>query len=94
MPTKKRRYMITGDERVEAALRRRRGSFPPGTPSSKILASLIEAGDEALEREEEREAASEAHRRAAAARLAERFQRPDGFDREALAEASALWLRE
>src|ERR1700739_3932952 len=30
VPTKKRRYTITGDDRIERALRRRRRSFPPG----------------------------------------------------------------
>lgn len=34
----------------------------------------------------------ERRRQAAAERLIERFRRPDGFDYQALAEASTLWL--
>lgn len=94
VPTKKHRYTITGDEQVEFALRRGRRRFPPGTPDSRILASLVSKGDEALEREREAEADHEQRRRAAADRLAERFRRPDGFDYGALAEASGRWLRE
>jgi hypothetical protein len=94
VPTKKRRYTITGDERIEGALRRRRRSFPPGTPDSKILASLVREGDEALERESQAEADYEQRRRLAAKRLADRFRRPDGLDYPALGEASAVWLGE
>jgi transposase len=93
VPTKKHRYTITGDEQVEFALRRGRRRFPPGTPDSRILASLVSKGDEALEREREAGADHEQRRRAAADRLAERFRRPDGFDYGALAEASGRWLR-
>lgn len=93
MPTKKHRYTITGDEHLESALRRGRRRFPPGTPDSRILASLVSKGDEALEREQEAEAELEQRRLAAADRLAERFRRPDGFDYGALAEASGQWLR-
>ncbi|HUO71954.1 MAG TPA: hypothetical protein VMU39_14375 [Solirubrobacteraceae bacterium] len=94
MPTKKHRYTITGDEDIESALRRGRRRFPPGTPDSRILASLVSKGDEAAEREREAETEHEQRRRAAADRLAERFRRPDGFDYGALAEASDRWLRE
>lgn len=94
VPTKKHRYTITGDEPVEFALRRGRCRFPPGTSDSRILASLVSKGDEALEREREAEADHEQRRRAAADRLAERFRRPDGFDYGAFAEASGRWLRE
>lgn len=94
MPTKKHRYIITGDEKVEIALRRGRRSFPSGTPNSKILAALISKGEEALERESEAEGDYERRRRAAAERLADRFRRADGLDSAALAEASAQWLRE
>lgn len=93
MPTKKHRYTITGDERIERALRRRRRGFPPGTPDSKILAALVREGDEALERQSHASRDYEQHRRAAAERLADRFQRPDGLDYAALGEASARWLR-
>jgi predicted nucleotidyltransferase len=48
VPTKKHRYTITSDERVEFALRRSRSSFPPGTSDSKILAALVRKGEEAL----------------------------------------------
>lgn len=92
MPTKKHRYIITGDDRVESALRRGRRRFPPGTPDSRILVALVSKGDEALEREAESD--SEQRRRAAAERLAERFQRPDGLDYTALGEASGRWLRD
>ncbi len=94
VPTKKHRYTITGDERVEAALRRSRRSFPPATPDSKILAALVSKGEEALERERQGESDYEQRRRDAAERLAERFRRPDGLDFRALAEASGRWLRE
>jgi hypothetical protein len=94
MPTKKHRYTITGDERVESALRRGRRHFAPGTPDSKILAVLVSKGDEALDRDREAEHEHERRRRAAAQRLAARFRRPDGFDYGALAEASGRWLRE
>jgi hypothetical protein len=93
VPTKKHRYTITGDERVESALRRGRRRFPPGTPDSRILAALVRKGDEAVERERKAEAEHEQRRRAAADRLAERFRSPDGFDHGALAEASGRWLR-
>jgi hypothetical protein len=94
VPTKKHRYIITSDQKVELALRRGRRRFPPGTPNSKILAALISKGEETLERESLAEADNERRRRAAAERLAERFRRADGLDRAALAEASAQWLRE
>jgi len=93
VPTKKHRYTITGDERVESALRRGRRRFPPGTPDSRILAELVGKGDEASQREREVEADREHRRSVAADRLAERFRRPDGFDYRALAEASGRWLR-
>ena len=93
VPTKKHRYTITGDEQVESVLRRGRRHFPPGTPDSRILASLVGKGDEALERERAADAEHEQRRRAAADRLAERFRRPDGFDYGALAKASGRWLR-
>ncbi len=94
MPTKKHRYIITGDQKVEFALRRGRRRFPPGTPNSKILAALISKGEEALEQESLTEEDNERRRRAAAERLADRFRRADGLDRAALADASAQWLRE
>jgi transposase len=94
VPTKRRRYTITGDEQVESALRRGRHRFPPGMPDSRILAVLVSKGDQALERERQAEAEHEHRRRAAADRLAERFRSPDGFDYSALAEASGRWLRE
>jgi hypothetical protein len=93
VPTKKHRYIVTGDEKVELALRRSRRGFPPGTPTSKILAALISKGDEALERETQVEGDYEQRRRAAARRLADRFREPEGLDYAALAEASAQWLR-
>jgi hypothetical protein len=40
----------------------------------------------------ERLAEYERRRQAAAVRLIERFRRPDGFDYQALGEASTLWL--
>ena len=92
MPTKKHRYTITGDEKVEFALRRSRRSFPPGTSDSKILAALVGKGEEALERESQAEDDYERRRRAAAKRLAERFRQPEGLDYAALREASARWL--
>lgn len=94
MPTKKHRYTITADEEVESALERRRRTFPPGTPDSKVLAALVTKGDEAFEREEQAKTDGEERRRAAAKRLADRFRRPDGFDHAALTEASALWFHE
>lgn len=93
MPTKRHRYTITGDERIERALRRRRRSFPPGTPDSKILASLVATGDEALEHASQAESDYERRRQAAVTRLADRFRRPQGLDYAALGEASARWLR-
>jgi hypothetical protein len=93
MPTKKRRYTITSDEKVEFALRRSRRSFPPGTSDSKILATLVSKGEEALERGSRAEEDYEQCRRAAAGRLADRFRRPGGLDYVALREASAQWQR-
>jgi hypothetical protein len=93
VPTKKHRYTITADDRVELALRRGRRSFPPGTSDSRILAALVSKGEEALERESRAQADYEQQRRAAAERLAKRFSRAKGFDHVALAEASAQWLR-
>jgi hypothetical protein len=93
VPTKKRRYTITSDEKVESALRRGRRSFPPGTSDSKILAALVSKGDEALERGSQAEEDYERRRRAAARRLADRFQRPGGLDYAALRDASAQWQR-
>lgn len=93
MPTKKRRYTITSDEKVEFALRRSRRSFPPGTSDSKILAALVSEGEEALRRGRQAEEDSEQRRRASAKRLADRFRQPDGLDYAALREASAQWQR-
>ncbi|HEY7961514.1 MAG TPA: hypothetical protein VID29_06290 [Solirubrobacteraceae bacterium] len=93
MPTQKRRYTITSDERVEVALRRSRRSFPPGTSDSKILAALVSKGEEALAQEDRAEADYEQRRRAAARRLAARFRQPEGLDYAALREASAQWQR-
>ena len=93
MPTKKHRYTITSNEKLEFALRRRRRSFPPGTSDSKILAALVDKGVEALEQESRATEDYEQRRRAAARRLADRFRRPEGLDRAALHEASAQWLR-
>jgi hypothetical protein len=93
MPTKKHRYTITGDEKVELALRRGRRGFPPGTSDSKILAALVAKGEEALKRESKAEEDYEQRRRAAAKRLADRFRRPEGLDYAALREASARWQR-
>jgi hypothetical protein len=93
VPTKKRRYTITSDEKVEFALRRSRRSFPPGTSDSKILAALVGKGEEALMREGQAEDDYEQRRRAAAKRLADRFRRPEGLDYAALREASAQWQR-
>jgi hypothetical protein len=93
MPTKKRRYTITSDEKVEVALRRSRRSFPPGTSDSKILAALVSKGEEALEQGSQAEEDYEQRQRAAAKRLADRFRRPEGFDYAALREASAQWQR-
>jgi hypothetical protein len=92
MPTKKHRYTVTSDEKVEFALRRSRHSFPPGTSDSKILAALVSKGEEALKRESQAEADYEQRRRAAAKRLAERFRQPEGLDYAALREASVRWL--
>jgi len=92
MPTKKHRYTITSDEKVEFALRRSRRSFPPGTSDSKILAALVGKGEEALKRESQAEDDYEQRRRAAAKRLANRFRQPEGLDYAALREASARWL--
>ncbi len=92
MPTKKRRYTITSDEKVEFALRRSRRSFPSGTSDSKILAALVGKGEEALERESQAEDDYEQRRRAAAKRLANRFRQPEGLDYAALREASVRWL--
>lgn len=94
MPTKKHRYTITSDEKVELALRRSRRNFPPGTSDSKILAALVGKGEEAIRQESEAEDAYEQRRRAAAKRLAARFRQPEGLDYEALSEASVRWLRE
>ena len=93
MPTKKHRYTITSDEKVEFALRRSRRSFPPGTSDSKILAALVSKGEEALKQGSQAEEDYEQRRRAAAKRLGDRFRRPDGLDHAALREASARWLR-
>jgi hypothetical protein len=93
VPTKKHRYTITSNEKVELALRRSRRCFPPGTSDSKILTILVNKGDEALEMESQAEAAYEQRRRAAAKRLADRFRQPEGLDYAALHEASAQWLR-
>jgi hypothetical protein len=93
MPTKKHRYTITSDDKVELALRRGRRSFPPGTSDSKILAALVSKGEEALMRGSEAEVAYEQRRRAAARRLADRFRQPEGLDYAALREASAQWQR-
>lgn len=92
MPTKKHRYTITSDEKVEFALRRSRRSFPPGTSDSKILAALVGKGEEALKQESQAEDDYEQRRRAAAKRLAIRFRQPEGLDYAALREASARWL--
>jgi hypothetical protein len=78
---------------IAGGLGRGWAGFPPGTPDSRILASLVSKGDEALERERAAGAEHEQRRRAAADRLAERPRRPDGFDYGALAEASGRWLR-
>lgn len=93
MPTKKRRYTITSDEKVELALRRSRRSFPPGTSDSKILAALVSKGEEALRLGSQAEEDYEQRRLAAAKRLADRFRRPEGLDYMALREASAQWQR-
>jgi hypothetical protein len=93
VPTKKRRYTITSDEKVEFALRRSRRSFPPGTSDSKILAALVRKGDEALEQGSQAAEDYEHRRRAAAERLADRFRRPEGLDYVALREAAAQWQR-
>jgi hypothetical protein len=93
MPTKKHRYTITSDEKVEFALRRSRRSFPAGTSDSKILAALVSKGEAALEQESQAEGDYEQRRRAAAERLADRFRRPEGLDYAALREASAQWQR-
>jgi hypothetical protein len=93
VPTKKHRYTITSDEKVEFALRRSRRSFPPGTSDSKILAALVSKGNDALERESQAAEDYEQRRRAAAKHLADRFRRPEGLDYAALREASARWLR-
>jgi hypothetical protein len=93
MPTKKRRYTITSDEKVEFALRRSRRSFPTGTSDSKILAALVSKGEEALRQGSQAEEDYEQRRRAAAKRLADRFGRPEGLDYAALREASTQWQR-
>jgi hypothetical protein len=93
MPTKKRRYTITSDEKVEFALLRSRRSFPPGTSDSKILAALVTKGEEALKQGNQAEEDYEQRRRAAAKRLADRFRRSEGLDYAALREASAQWQR-
>jgi hypothetical protein len=92
VPTKKHRYTITSDEKVEFALRQSRRSFPPGTSDSRILAALVSKGEDALRRESQAEADYEQRRRAAAQRLADRFRQPEGLDYAALREASARWL--
>jgi hypothetical protein len=92
MPTKKHRYTITSDKKVESALRRSRRSFPPGTSDSKILAALVGKGEEALRRESQAEDDYEQRRRTAAKRLANRFRQPEGLDYAALREASVRWL--
>jgi hypothetical protein len=93
MPTKKHRYTIPSDEKVEFALRRSRRSFPPGTSDSKILAALVSKGEEALKQGSQAEEDYEQRRRAAAKRLSDRFRRPEGLDYAALREASAQWQR-
>ncbi len=93
MPTKKHRYTITSDEKVESALRRSRRSFPPGTSDSKILAALVSKGEEALMQVSQAEEDYEQRRRVAAKRLADRFRRHEGLDYAALREASAQWQR-
>ncbi len=93
MPTKKHRYTITSDEKVEFALRQSRRSFAPGTSDSKILAALVSKGEEALREGRQAEADYELRRRAAAKRLADRFRRPEGLDYAALREASTQWQR-
>jgi hypothetical protein len=90
----RRHFTIAVDDSVELALRRNRRSFPTGTSDSQILAELVTKGDQALEREGRAREQDEQRRRAAAARLADRFRRPDGFDYPALEEASARWLQE
>jgi len=92
VPTDKPRYTITSDPDIERALRRCKARFP-GTADSKLLARLIKRGDEAIEADERAEAEQEERRAAAAERLAERFSRADGFDYEALSEASTRWSR-
>lgn len=92
MPTKKHRYTVTSNERVEFALQQSRHSFPPGTSDSKILAALVSKGEEALRQESQAEEEYEQRRRAAAKRLADRFRQPEGLDYAALREASARWL--
>ena len=87
-------FTITADESVELALRRNRRSFPTGTSDSQILAALVTRGDQALERESRDREEYEQRRRAAAARLADRFRRAGGFDYPALGEASERWLQE
>lgn len=94
MPTKKPRHTITGSDEIERALRRQRSRFPSGTSDSTILCALIVEGDAAIAREEDGEAERESRRLAAAARLAARFRRPEGFDYAALVEASERWVRE
>ncbi len=94
MPTKKHRYTVTSNEKVELALRRGRHSFPAGTSDSKILAALVSKGEEALRRESQAEEDYEQRRRAAAKRLANRFRQPGGLDYAALRDASARWLHE
>jgi|GEM_PF-6622707 hypothetical protein len=89
MPTKKRRYTITSDEKVEFALQRSRRSFPAGTSDSKILAALVSKGEEALRQRSQAEESYEQRRRAAAKHLSDRFRQPEGFDYAALREASA-----
>ena len=93
MPTKKHRYTVTSDEKVEFALRRSRRSFPVGTSDSKILAALVSKGEETLRRESQAGEDYEQRRRAAAKRLADRFRQPEGLDYAALREASAQWQR-
>jgi hypothetical protein len=94
MPTKKHRYTITADTDVEHALQRSRRRFPRGTSDSKILATLVREGEQALAREDDAEVAYERRRQAAAKRLAARFRRRDGLDFAALQEASSRWLPE
>ncbi len=50
--------------------------------------------DQARERESQAREESERRRRLAAARLINRFRRPDGFDYAALREASGRWLQD